>query len=151
MSTNTDVINTNLISILQEVQDKYRYLPEENIREIAQSLNMPLSEVYGVVTFYKSFSLTPRGRHIVTVCLGTACHIRGSPRVLKKICEILEIEPGETTDDQEFSLETVNCLGCCALGPMVVIDDQYHGLINSTKIPALFQSYNLSPKKEKSE
>lgn len=134
------IVNTNLISILQDIQAKYGYVPHAKIREVAHGLKIPLVDVYGVVTFYKSFGLTPRGRHTITVCLGTACHVRGSPRVLQNISKILRIEPGETTEDQEFSLETVNCLGCCALGPMVVVDDKHHGLMNSAKLSSLFRN-----------
>jgi len=141
MVVTKEVIDSNLLSILQAIQAEFGYLPGEKIQETAQSLNIPLSEVYGVVTFYKSFSLTPRGRHVITTCLGTACHIRGSPRILKTICEILKIEPDETTEDNEFTLETVNCLGCCALGPMVVVDGHYHGLMNSAKVRSLLQYY----------
>ena len=136
-----DVLNSNLISILHDIQAECGYVPEAKIREVARKLKIPLVDVYGVVTFYKSFSLAPRGRHLITVCLGTACHVRSSPRVLQRISEILHIEPGETTKDQEFSLEAVNCLGCCALGPMVVVDGKHHGLMNSAKVDALLRNY----------
>jgi len=135
------VVNTNLVSVLHDIQAKNGYLPEEKIREVAQSLGIPLVDVYGVATFYKSFSVTPRGRHTITVCLGTACHVRGSPRVLQSISKILRIEPGETTEDQEYSLETVNCLGCCALGPMVIADGEHYGLMNSAKVSVLLPNY----------
>jgi len=141
MNESKGVINSNLISILHDIQAKSGYVPEEKIREVAQRLKIPLVDVYGVVTFYKSFSLGPRGRHSITVCLGTACHVRGGPRVLRHVCEILRIEPGETTEDQEFSLETVNCLGCCALGPMVIVDGKHHGLMNSAKVSILLRNY----------
>jgi len=140
MNKSREVVNSNLISILHDIQAKYGYVPEVKIREVAQSLEIPLVDVYGVVTFYKSFSLAPRGRHSITVCLGTACHVRSSPRVLQRISEILQIEPGETTEDQEFSLEAVNCLGCCALGPMVVVDGKHHGLMNSAKVDVLLRN-----------
>lgn len=141
MNNSKDVVNSNLISILHKVQTAYGYVPEAKIREIAKRLELPLVDVYGVVTFYKSFSLVPKGRHSITVCLGTACHVRNSPRVLQRISETLQIEPGETTIDQEFSLEAVNCLGCCALGPMVVVDGKHHGLMNSAKVDALLRNY----------
>jgi NADH-quinone oxidoreductase subunit E len=136
-----DIVNSNLISALLEIQSKHGFVPEDKISEGAQKLGMPLADVYGVVTFYKSFSLAPRGRHSITVCLGTACHVRGGPRVLQRISEILQIEPGETTKDQEFSLDVVNCLGCCALGPMVIVDGNHHGLMNSAKVDALLRNY----------
>jgi NADH-quinone oxidoreductase subunit E len=144
-----DVVNSNLISVLQDIQAEYGYVPEAKIRDVAQKLKIPLVDVYGVVTFYKSFSLAPRGRHSITVCLGTACHVRSSPRVLQRISEILQIEPGETTEDQEFSLEAVNCLGCCALGPMVVVDGKHHGMMNSAKVDALLRNYRYSKHKVK--
>jgi NADH:ubiquinone oxidoreductase subunit E len=136
-----DVVKSNLISILHDIQAKCGYVPEAKIREVAQKLEIPLVDVYGVVTFYKSFSLAPKGRHSITVCEGTACHVRSSPRVLQRISEILQIEPGETTEDQQFSLEAVNCLGCCALGPMVVVDGKHHGLMNTAKVDALLRNY----------
>jgi NADH:ubiquinone oxidoreductase subunit E/formylmethanofuran dehydrogenase subunit C len=136
-----DILNSNLISTLLEIQSKRGFVPEEKISEAAQKLGIPLVDVYGVATFYKSFSLAPRGRHSITVCLGTACHVRGGPRVLQRVSEILQIEPGETTKDQEFSLEVVNCLGCCALGPMVIVDGNHHGLMNSAKVDALLRNY----------
>jgi NADH:ubiquinone oxidoreductase subunit E/formylmethanofuran dehydrogenase subunit C len=137
----TDVLNSNLISTLLDIQAECGFVPEEKIGDIAQKLGIPLVDTYGVATFYKSFSLAPRGRHSITVCLGTACHVRGGPRVLQRVSEILQIEPGETTKDQQFSLEAVNCLGCCALGPMVVVDGNHHGLMNSVKVDALLRNY----------
>ena len=119
--------NKNLLSILQDVQQECGYLPEERLREIAVMLGMPLIDVCGVATFYKSFSLTPKGRHQIKVCLGTACHVRGANRILKEVERKLGIKPGETSEDGEFSLETVMCLGCCAIGPVVVMVDRYYG------------------------
>lgn len=147
MNKSRGAVNSNLISILHDIQAKYGYIPEAKIREVAQRLKIPLVDVYGVVTFYKSFSLAPRGRHSITVCLGTACHVRGGPRVMQRISEILRIEPRETTEDQEFSLETVNCLGCCALGPMVVVDGKHHGLMNSAKVGILLRNYKNTKNK----
>ena len=93
---------------------------------VCEKLGVPLSRAYRIATFYKAFSLSPKGRHGVSVCMGTACHVRGAPRLLDRVSTALKIEPGETGDDQRFSLETVNCLGCCALGPVVVVDGEYH-------------------------
>jgi heterodisulfide reductase subunit A-like polyferredoxin len=115
-----------LIPILQEINSVYNYLPEEALQYITEELDVPPSTVYHVATFYKSFNLEPRGKHIIKVCMGTACHVRGSDKVLDIIEEELGITPGKTTDDFMFTLETVNCLGCCALGPVVVIDTDYH-------------------------
>ena len=114
-----------LIAILEDIQSKYRYLPESALRMVAEKTNRPLVDVYGVATFYKLFSLKPRGKHLVSVCLGTACHVRGAPAVADEFERQLGILAGETTQDRQFTLETVNCLGACALGPIVVIDGHY--------------------------
>ena len=116
----------SLISVMQELNKEFRYLPEEALRRVSSQLNVPLSKVYHVATFYNAFSLQARGRHTIKVCTGTACHVRGAPRILDELTRQLEIGPGETSANGEFSLETVNCLGACALGPVVVIDDHYH-------------------------
>ncbi|MBC8186237.1 NADH-quinone oxidoreductase subunit NuoE [candidate division KSB1 bacterium] len=130
-----------LMPILQDIQSEYNYLPEKALEEVSQKLNVPFIDVYGVATFYKSFSLTPKGKHIVTVCVGTACHVRGGQRIVDKISRELKIESGETTPDMNFSLETVNCLGCCAIGPIVVIDDEYHGEMTTKKVVSLLRKY----------
>ena len=124
----------SLVSILQDIQAEYRYLPEDALRAVASQLDLPLIQVCGVATFFKAFSLKPRGEHIVSVCLGTACHVRGAPAVLDEVKRQLVIEAGETTEDMRFSLETVNCLGACALGPIVVLDDKYHGQMSPIKV-----------------
>ena len=121
----------SLMPILQSINEEYKYLPEDILRYISQEINLSLSQLYHVATFYTSFSLKPRGKHLIKVCTGTACHVRGSPRVLDEIKRYLEIEPGETTKDGLFSLQTVNCLGACALSPVVVIDDEYYPLSSS--------------------
>lgn len=123
-----------LIAILQDVQEEYRWLPEEALRGVAEGLGIPLSRVYSVATFFRAFSLKPKGRHVITVCTGTACHVRGAPLVLAELQRMLGIGPGDTTEDLEFSLETVNCLGSCALAPLVVIDGKYHGHMSPRKI-----------------
>jgi NADH-quinone oxidoreductase subunit E len=130
-----------LISMLQDIQNEYNYLPEEALREVAQTLDIPLIDIYSVATFYKSFSLTPRGKHLVTVCLGTACHVRGGRRILGEIVKKLNIEPGETTEDKLFTLETVNCLGCCAIGPIVVVDGEYYGEMTVRKVESVLKNY----------
>jgi len=124
----------SLISILQDIQSEWRYLPEDAVRAVASQLGLPLIQVYGVATFFRAFSLTPRGEHMVSVCLGTACHIRRAPAVLEEIKRRLGIEPGETTEDMRYSLETVNCLGACALGPIVVVDGEYHGQMSLGRV-----------------
>ena len=132
--------NETLLSVLQDIQAKYGYLPEEKLIETAETLDMPLIDVYGVATFYKSFSLTPKGRHQVKVCLGTACHVRGASRIDKEVERKLGIGPGETSEDGEFSLETVMCLGCCAIGPVVVIDGKYYGQLTPMKVESILRT-----------
>lgn len=125
---------SQLIRILHEVQKEYRYLPEKALRNIASLMDISLVDVYGVATFFRSFSLQPKGKHLVTCCMGTACHVRNSSLIVDEISRVLGISPGETTDDMLFSLETVNCLGACALGPVVIIDGKYHGEMTPSKI-----------------
>ena len=124
----------SLISILQDIQSEYHYLPESSLRAVSTQLGLPLVQVYGVATFFKAFSLKPRGRHMVSVCAGTACHVRGAPALLDELIRRLGIEPGDTTEDMQFSLEAVNCLGACALGPIMVVDGEYHGQMSPGKV-----------------
>lgn len=114
-----------LISILEAIQAKYSYLPEDALRTVAEKTGRSLVDIYAVATFYRAFSLKPRGKHLISVCLGTACHVRGGPAIAEEIQRQLGIKSGETTADKEFTLETVNCLGACALGPVVVVDGHY--------------------------
>ena len=130
-----------LVSILQDIQDEYYYLPKDALEKVSQILDVPLSQVYSIATFFRAFSLTPRGRHLIKVCLGTACHVRGAARVLEKVERDLGVSRGETTDDLKFTLETVNCVGCCALGPMVIIDEEYSGQMKSDKVNSLLATY----------
>ena len=124
----------SLVLILQDMQSEYRHLPEDALRMVAKELNLQLIQVYGVATFFKAFSLKPRGEHVVHVCLGTACHVRRAPAVLDEMERQLCIEAGETSKDMRFTLETVNCLGACALGPIVVVDGKYHGQMSPGKV-----------------
>ena len=126
-----------LIEVLQDMQAEFNYLPEDGLRLVAERLAVPPIEVYRVASFYKAFSLTPRGRHILTVCMGTACHVRRATRLIDTVQGELKIAPGETTEDGAFTLERVNCLGCCALGPVVVLDGVYHDHMNSSKLRSL--------------
>ncbi len=130
-----------LVSILQDIQAEYNYLPKEALVELSQTLGAPLSQVYSVATFFKAFSLEPRGRHLINVCLGTACHVRGAVRVLEAIERELDIKASKTTKDLKFTLETVNCVGCCALGPVVIIDGEYYGQMKTDKVRALLENY----------
>jgi len=130
-----------LVSILQDIQTEHHYLPKEALDEVVAVLGVPASQVYSVATFFKAFSLTPRGRHLIKVCLGTACHVRGAAKVVEKMEIDLGVKRTETTPDQRYTLETVNCVGCCALGPMVMIDEKYHGQISSDKVSPLLAKY----------
>jgi NADH-quinone oxidoreductase subunit E len=129
----------SLISMLQDIQAEYNYLPEEALRILAEQLDLPFIRVYGVATFFKAFSLTPRGKHSVSVCLGTACHVRRAPTVLDELRRRLGIEPGETTEDMQYTLNTVNCVGACALGPVVVVDGEYHGQVSPGKVKKIIK------------
>ena len=122
-----------LISVLQDLQIAYRYLPVPVLELAARALGVPVAKVYGVATFYKAFSLTPRGEKVLRVCTGTACHIRGAPHILTELTTRLGIEPGQTTEDLAFSLEAVNCVGACALAPVVVVNDTAHGNVDVTR------------------
>ena len=130
-----------LISLLQEVQAEFNYIPQDVLVRISQKLEMPLSQIFSVATFFQAFSLKPRGRHTVTVCLGTACHIRGGQRLVDKIERDYELKPGETTEDMRFSLETANCLGCCALGPVMVVDGKYESKVTPDKLDKILKKY----------
>jgi NADH-quinone oxidoreductase subunit E len=128
-----------LISVLQDVHAEYNYLPEGSLEIISEQLGVPISAVYGVASFFKAFSFKPRGRHLVSVCLGTACHVRGGAPVAAEFERKLGIKAGETTTDGKFTLETVNCLGCCAIGPVAVIDGKYHGQVNVRDVELLIR------------
>jgi NADH:ubiquinone oxidoreductase subunit E len=140
---------SSLISVLQDVQQKYNWLPPEALKVISEKLCIPLIDVYSVATFYRAFSLTPRGKHVVTVCLGTACHVRGAPTVLDRMKSKLKIEPDSTTPDQQFTLETVNCLGACALAPIVVVDGKYYGQSTVQKVDQIVEKYKKKGRKRK--
>jgi NADH-quinone oxidoreductase subunit E len=129
----------SLISVLEEIQQRYRYLPREALILASERLDVPLSQAYAVATFYNAFSLKPKGKHCLQVCMGTACHVRGSPQVLDRIETTLGIAAGETTPDMLFTLETVNCLGACALGPIVVTDSEYSGQMTVQKSDMLLK------------
>jgi NADH-quinone oxidoreductase subunit E len=131
-----------LIDILHDTQSVIGYLPREALEEIHQGLDIPLSRVYSVATFFKAFSLTPRGRHLINVCMGTACHVRGSDKVLAEMEKELGIKSGENTADLKFTLETVNCVGACALGPMVIIGEDYHGEMTPDKVNEVLKNYS---------
>lgn len=131
-----------LIQILLEVQREDHWLSREALERIGQRLGVPMSRILHIATFYKAFSLVPKGRHQIHICMGTACHVRGAPRLLDTIQDIIGIKPGETDTDLKYSLETVNCLGCCALGPVVEIDGKHHGHMTPSQIEEVLSSYD---------
>lgn len=128
-----------LVPLLQHTQEVFGYLPEKVMRKIAQFTNVPESKVFGVASFYAQFRLKPMGRNRVMVCRGTACHVRGAPQILEEISRDLEIEVGGTSEDLEYTLETVACLGCCALAPCMMINDDVHGRLTLKKVSKMFK------------
>ena len=132
---------SSLIQVLLEIQRENHWLPKEVLEKVSQRLEVPLSRIQHIATFYKAFSLVPRGRHEIHVCMGTACHVRGAPRVLDTIQSLTDIGPGETGLDLRFSLETVNCLGCCALGPVMEVDGKHHGKMVPAQIEEILNNY----------
>lgn len=139
---------SELITILQKVQQEFGYVPEFAIKEIAEFLRLPEVTVFGVTTFYAQFKLIPTGRNIVRVCRGTACHVRGGARILREVEKQLGIKPSETTPDLEYSLETVACIGACALSPAMVINDRVHGRITPQRVKAILDSSRASGLKD---
>ncbi|MCD4677138.1 MAG: NADH-quinone oxidoreductase subunit NuoE [Desulfobacula sp.] len=131
----------NLIMILQAIQRRYNYLPKPTLLYVSEKLDIPYSKIYEVGTFYSTFSLKPRGRNIVSVCLGTACHVRGGGRIQEQIEDSLDIKNGETTHDKRYTLESVRCIGCCSLGPVIKINEDMHGRIKSDEINAVLKKY----------
>ena len=145
MEENLDNILSNyrgdsfdLIPILQDVQHKFGYLPEPEMKQVAKYVGLPESRIYAVATFYEQFKFTPQGKNIITVCRGTACHVRGAKRILEEYEEQLHISEGETTEDQEYTLGTAACIGCCALAPCVMINDDVEAKLTPDKIAAYF-------------
>jgi NADH:ubiquinone oxidoreductase subunit E len=137
-----------LIPVLQEAQNVHGYLPEEVLRRISRALNVPLSKIYGVITFYAQFYLTPRGKHVIKSCQGTACHVRGAKGVLDSLCRELKVEPGGTTGDLHFSLETVACVGTCFLAPVIMIDEDYFGKLTPKRAADALKKYSPNGKKD---
>ncbi|UCH84573.1 MAG: NAD(P)H-dependent oxidoreductase subunit E [Candidatus Latescibacterota bacterium] len=130
-----------LIQVLLDIQSEYHWLPKSALQRVGEKLRVPMSRIQHIATFYKAFSLVPRGRHEVHVCLGTACHVRGATRVLDSMQDLTGIHPGETDLELKFSLETVNCLGCCALGPVVEIDGKTHGNVKTADTADILDQY----------
>lgn len=130
-----------LIAILQDIQEEYSYLPKDVLLQVSKELSVPLSRVLSLATFFKAFSLKPKGKHPIHVCLGTACHVRGAQLVLEKFERELGIKSGETTEDHEFSLDEVRCVGCCGLAPVVMVGEDVHGKITQTKAAGVIKKY----------
>ena len=128
---------SSLLAIMQDVQDEARYLPREAMERVAERLEIPIARVYQMATFFESFHLEPRGKHICTVCMGTACHVRGAQRLVEQLERDFDIPSGSTTEDLMFTIEEVNCVGACALGPLVIVDSEYHGNMTSGSLQKL--------------
>lgn len=133
---------SSLIQVLLEIQRENRWLPKEVLEKVSKKLKVPLNRIQHIITFYKAFSLVPKGRHEVHVCTGTACHVRGAPRLLDSVQDLIGIKPGETDQDFKFSLDTVSCVGCCALGPVMVVDGEYHGKMAPAKSEEVLKNYD---------
>ena len=126
-----------IVELLQTIQSEEQYLPREALERVSTNLEIPLSQLYGLATFYRAFSLKPRGKHQLTCCMGTACHVRGGQRIVDQLQRLLGITVGETTDDGLFTLESVNCVGACAVAPILLVDDEYHGEMTPAKAAQL--------------
>ena len=133
--------SSSLIQVLLEIQKENRWLPKEALEKVSKKLEVPLNRIQHIITFYKAFSVIPKGRHEIHVCTGTACHVRGATRVLDTVQDLTGIKPGETDQDLKFSLETVSCVGCCALGPVMIVDGEYHGKMAPAKSEEVLKNY----------
>ncbi len=142
---------SSILAILQDIQAKEKYLPKETLELVGERLHIPINKIYRIATFYRAFSLTPRGLHEIQVCLGTACHVRGGVRILDRLTTELGIRPGETTPDRRFTLETVNCLGVCASGPIMVVDGHYFGKMSSAQVKGVLGQFDTDKKESLNE
>lgn len=132
---------SGLVGILQDIQGQYNYLPKEALTYLAEKLNVPLSQTYSLATYYKAFSLKPQGEYLISLCMGTACHVRQAARILDEVQRKLNIKAGETSNDSKFTLETLNCLGCCAIGPVMMINGKYYGQMTVKKVDSILEKY----------
>ena len=132
---------SQLVSILQDIQSEYNYLPRQALEKLSKKMDIPQSQIYSMATFFRAFSLNKRGKHIVNVCLGTACHVRGAELILESLERQLGISRGQTTQDLNFTLESVNCMGCCATGPVVKIGEEYFGHMTNDKVEPMLKKY----------
>jgi len=139
---------SNLLAILMDIQAEENYLPKEVLQQVSRELDVPMAKIYSLATFFASFSLEPRGRHICTVCMGTACHVRGAPRLADQVERDFDIGAGQTTDDRFLTLETVNCVGACALGPLMMIDGEYHGNMDPAAVEKVLRKLKKQDAKQ---
>jgi NADH:ubiquinone oxidoreductase subunit E len=130
-----------VISVLEDIQEVFGYLPKDILMEVSEALGIALSQLFSSATFYSAFTLNPRGKHTVHVCLGTACHVRGAPKVVDELSRILQVAPGDTTQDNQFTLETVRCIGCCSLAPALTVDKDIYGYSSMDKVPGILEKY----------
>ena len=144
LSAFTEITSNDLIPILQRIQDGYGYLAKDVVMEVSERTGIAASQIYGVATFYEQFHLKPQGKHLIRCCRGTACHVKGGPEIIDVIKNYLGLEPGETTEDGEFTFETVACLGACALAPLIVIDGKYYGMMTKQKVAEVLDSFRES-------
>ena len=142
---------SSILAILQDIQAKEKYLPKETLELVGERLRIPVNKIYRIATFYRAFSLTPRGLHEIQVCLGTACHVRGGVRIVDRLTTELGIRAGETTPDRKFTLETVNCLGVCASGPIMVVDGHYFGKMTSAQVKGVLDQFDVDKKESLNE
>jgi NADH:ubiquinone oxidoreductase subunit E len=136
-----DGLPADVIPVLQEIQDSYNYLPKDELKVVAQRLQVPVTQIYSVATFYKMFSLVPKGKHVCRVCLGTTCHLKGGQRLAESVSHRLGVDIGYTTKDMNFTLETVGCLGSCAQAPVMMIDDTYFARVTVDKVPKILKPF----------
>jgi NADH:ubiquinone oxidoreductase subunit E len=130
-----------ILAILQDIQAKEKYLPKEVLEEVSQKMHIPMTEVFRIATFYNALSIKPRGRHKIDICLGTACHVRGGNKIIDKLSRDLGVQVGETTKDKRFTLESVRCVGCCSLGPVMVVDGNVFGRLTQERAPGLLKEF----------
>lgn len=140
-------VQRELIHLLHDAQNKFGYIPAQSISQISRELKISESEIFGVLTFYKAFTLKPRGKHLITICMGTACHVRGAPMILDEFERKLGIAAGETSEDNQFTLETVNCVGACALGPIAIADGDYHGQMKTREVDEIIEKLKQEKRK----
>lgn len=140
-------VQRELIHLLHDAQNKFGYIPGQSISQISRELKISESEIFGVLTFYKAFTLKPRGKHLITICMGTACHVRGAPMILDEFERKLGIAAGETSEDNQFTLETVNCVGACALGPIAIADGDYHGQMKTREVDEIIEKLKQEKRK----